>query len=296
MMSKLLINEPPLQVLPSLARAVGLNEAIVLQQLHYWMAHAKTQHEGRKWVYKTYEEWQTCFPFWSIRTIKSVFSGLKNSGLVCVQALSDDKWNRVNFYSVNYEKLAEVTLESSQIVDFSHSAEVAQCIVQKLHDPSCKPCTIDSAEVALSSIPENTTENTTEITAAKAKPAKATKQNPVELPDWINPEAWAGFVDMRKAIKKSLTDRAMQLAIGKLGKLRQQGQDPNACLDQSVMNGWQDVYAIKPDHTAKKQAQASKWDFLGQSQEPERDVTPFRHDTKATEPPALSWIGGHGHA
>lgn len=126
---------------------------------------------------------------------------------------------------------------------------------------------------------------------------RAKKSEPVhQLPDWVNPESWAGFVDMRKAIKKPLTDRAMQLAIGKLGKLRQQGQDPNACLDQSVMNGWQDVYAIKPDHTAKKQAQAGKWDFLSQSQEPERDVTPFRHDTKATEPPALSWIGGHGHA
>ena len=35
-MSKLLINEHPLQVLPSLATKIGLNEAIVLQQIHYW--------------------------------------------------------------------------------------------------------------------------------------------------------------------------------------------------------------------------------------------------------------------
>ena len=32
-MSKLLINESPLQVQPSLAMAIGLNEAIFLQQL-----------------------------------------------------------------------------------------------------------------------------------------------------------------------------------------------------------------------------------------------------------------------
>ena len=31
-----LYNEPPLTVSPSLAAAVGLNEAIVLQQVHYW--------------------------------------------------------------------------------------------------------------------------------------------------------------------------------------------------------------------------------------------------------------------
>ena len=33
----LLISEPPLQVLPSLAVKIGLNEAIVLQQIHYWL-------------------------------------------------------------------------------------------------------------------------------------------------------------------------------------------------------------------------------------------------------------------
>ena len=35
--SPLLINEHPLMVLPSLATAVGLNQAIVLQQVHYWL-------------------------------------------------------------------------------------------------------------------------------------------------------------------------------------------------------------------------------------------------------------------
>lgn len=36
MKRSLLIEEPPLQILPSLAAAIGLNEAIVLQQL-YWL-------------------------------------------------------------------------------------------------------------------------------------------------------------------------------------------------------------------------------------------------------------------
>jgi hypothetical protein len=31
----LLIEEPPMQVLPSLAAAIGLEEALFLQQLHY---------------------------------------------------------------------------------------------------------------------------------------------------------------------------------------------------------------------------------------------------------------------
>ena len=37
MSSRLLIDEYPLVVQPSLAALVGINEAIILQQIHYWL-------------------------------------------------------------------------------------------------------------------------------------------------------------------------------------------------------------------------------------------------------------------
>lgn len=60
MVSPLLINEPPLQVLPTLALKLGLNEAIILQQIYYWLnlEFNKNQFDGRLWVYNTYEKWQ----------------------------------------------------------------------------------------------------------------------------------------------------------------------------------------------------------------------------------------------
>ena len=36
-MNSYLINEYPLQVLPSLCKKVGINEAIFIQELHYWL-------------------------------------------------------------------------------------------------------------------------------------------------------------------------------------------------------------------------------------------------------------------
>ena len=63
-MSRLLIDEPPLQVLPSLDREIGLNEAIMLQQMHYWLIKSSHEFEGVKWFYKTLEDWQTELPFW----------------------------------------------------------------------------------------------------------------------------------------------------------------------------------------------------------------------------------------
>jgi hypothetical protein len=71
-MSKLLINEYPLMVLPSLAVRIGLNEAIFIQQLHYWLEKAGTEKQGRKWVYNTYQDWEKQFPFWSNATLRRI--------------------------------------------------------------------------------------------------------------------------------------------------------------------------------------------------------------------------------
>ena len=52
-MSKLLIDENPLVLLPSLAVKIGLNQAIVIQQIHYWLQASKTKINNKKWVYNT---------------------------------------------------------------------------------------------------------------------------------------------------------------------------------------------------------------------------------------------------
>jgi hypothetical protein len=78
---RLLIPEPPLQVLPLLAVALGLNEAIFLQQLHYLLLHKGHQRDGRKWYYNTYPAWQTVFPFWSEPTIRRILKRLEHQAL-----------------------------------------------------------------------------------------------------------------------------------------------------------------------------------------------------------------------
>lgn len=66
----------------------------------------------------------------------------------------------------------------------------------------------------------------------------------MNTPEWVPAEAWQGYLDMRKKIRKPMTDRAVQLAIGTLEKLRDQGQDVGAVLDQSTMNSWQGLFPI----------------------------------------------------
>ena len=82
-------------------------------------------------------------------------------------------------------------------------------------------------------------------TSSKPKPEPSIKPNGVELPEWLPIEPWRDFVEHRQKIKAKMTVRAMQLAIKELGKLRQNGHDPAAVLEQSVLNGWKGVFPLK---------------------------------------------------
>lgn len=105
--SDLLIKEPPLIVLPSLARLIGLNEAIILQQLHYWLDNQKAgaMRNGQKWIFNTYEEWQENFPFWSISTIQRIFSNLEKNGIVVAAQLDAKSRDMRKYYRIDYDKL-----------------------------------------------------------------------------------------------------------------------------------------------------------------------------------------------
>lgn len=147
-MSRLLINENPLMVVPSLADRIGLNEALVLQQIHYWLEKSKHHIKGKKWVYNTYEEWQKQFPFLSVSTIKRTFHSLEKLGIVVSDNWNTLKMDKTKWYSINYEALG--------ILDQSSEPSLAQT------EP-----TVGSERAPLQTsltpaIPESTSENTTE--------------------------------------------------------------------------------------------------------------------------------------
>ena len=112
-MSKLLINQPPLQVIPDLAVKIGLNEAIILQQLHYWLERSVNIRENKKWVYNDYTAWREQFPFWSEKTVKRTFIALEKLGIVTSKQFEKYtsnymKRNRRKWYTIDYVKFAEL--------------------------------------------------------------------------------------------------------------------------------------------------------------------------------------------
>ena len=125
--SRLLIDEYPLMVLPKLAELIGLNEAIVLQQIHYWTDHfaaANDQrhfHDSYWWVWNSAKGWQSNFPFWSEHTIRRTLKSLRNpvvekSGavsrplLVIVGNYNRMAYDKTLWYRVDYDALGELAL------------------------------------------------------------------------------------------------------------------------------------------------------------------------------------------
>ena len=100
-----LIDEYPLVVLPTLAEQYGLNEAIVIQQIHYWCSKAKTYDDGYTWVYNSIPEWKKQFPFWSERTIFSILKRLREDGLLIAERKSENHWDQTLYYRPNYSML-----------------------------------------------------------------------------------------------------------------------------------------------------------------------------------------------
>ena len=111
-MSKLLINEPPLQVLPSLAVLIGLNEAIALQQLHYWLSPDRKPKviDGMPWVYNSASSWHKQFPFWSMPTIWRIFDNLEENGLIKSGNFNRSRFDRTKWYTINYSALEDLEL------------------------------------------------------------------------------------------------------------------------------------------------------------------------------------------
>lgn len=84
-MSKLLIEEPAMQVLPTLAVRIGLNEAICLQQLHFALQTYETrviELDGQRWFKADLDWWGEELPWWSRNTIRRAFKALAELGLV----------------------------------------------------------------------------------------------------------------------------------------------------------------------------------------------------------------------
>ncbi|HBL6082051.1 TPA: conserved phage C-terminal domain-containing protein [Enterobacter hormaechei] len=164
----LLMPSRPIVINPDLAYSIGLNEAIALQQVNYWLKETTSglERDGVRWIYNTNEQWLEQFPFWSESTLKRTFTRLKNLGVLKVEQLNKSQRDMTNYYTINYEselldevkvtksKSSKCTLPSGQNEPMEE-VKVERSIGSKRTAFIRSNCT--------DVLTENTTENTTDI-------------------------------------------------------------------------------------------------------------------------------------
>ena len=164
----LLMPSRPIVINPDLAYSIGLNEAIALQQVNYWLKETTSglERDGVRWIYNTNEQWLEQFPFWSESTLKRTFTRLKQLGVLKVEQLNKSQRDMTNYYTINYEselldevkvtksKSSKCTLPSGQNEPMEE-VKVERSIGSKRTALIRSKCT--------DVLTENTTENTTDI-------------------------------------------------------------------------------------------------------------------------------------
>ena len=115
---------------PTLARLIGDRQAILLQQIQYWLdinEQTKNEYnyrEGRWWTYNTYEAWvEESFPFWSTRMLRRLMKDLEEKGLVITKKFECSDWKQRKWYTIDYD-----AVESLKNAESTEKSDVAKSV------------------------------------------------------------------------------------------------------------------------------------------------------------------------
>ncbi|MNZ47733.1 hypothetical protein D3C78_654580 [compost metagenome] len=233
----LLFRFRPLVISPELAAKIGLNEAIVLQQLKYWINETESgiDHDGKRWVYNTHEQWAKQFPFWSVDTVKRALTSLQKQELVLVEKLARTNRDHTNYYTINYG---------------------ADALIDQGNLPSSDECNLPSS--ASADCPDLLTEITTKTTA---KSNKRSAPKPAfdlsSFPEQPSDDVWADYVGHRKS-KKAPVNQTIVNQIGKeLTLAFAAGWSVDDALAEAMAAGWQGLKAQWLENRNKPNEQAT---------------------------------------
>ena len=117
-MKTILGDEYPILVDRKLARILGVNEAMVMQHIHYWLVKNEEKKvnykEGRYWTFKSIKQWHDDeFDFWSESTLRRIFISLEEKGLLLVNNFNKKGFDKTKWYSIDYEKLYSLNEEQN---------------------------------------------------------------------------------------------------------------------------------------------------------------------------------------
>lgn len=110
MNNSLLISEPPLQLIPTLAIILkSSDKALMLQQIHYWLQRSNNIEDGHRWVFNSVKNWQKQFPWLTEKTVQRYLKDLCDKGLLITGNFNKANFDRTKWYRIDYDALDKLT-------------------------------------------------------------------------------------------------------------------------------------------------------------------------------------------
>lgn len=86
------------------ATEVGVNRAIILTHIHYWVnknaANETNYHDGYYWTYNSIAAYKKLFPFWSEKTIYRSLKDLESDGYIKTGNYNQSPYDRTKWYAI----------------------------------------------------------------------------------------------------------------------------------------------------------------------------------------------------
>ena len=147
----MIFDEYPLLVAPKLATAIGLEEAIIVQQFKFWLSNPENGRvvAGERWIYKTQEELNKAFPFISFRTMRRVLTWLESTGIL-ISCQPEGRESRQKYYRLSkavLKKLKDGTFPiERRMKKLPKNAKIVQDeSLRSVHDGHNEESTMDSS-------------------------------------------------------------------------------------------------------------------------------------------------------
>ena len=88
-----------------LAQKLGVNEAILLQNIVFWLlknkANGSNYYDGRYWTYNSHKAFKELFPFWTENQIRRILESLFEKGVILKGDYNSSPYDKTKWYALS---------------------------------------------------------------------------------------------------------------------------------------------------------------------------------------------------
>lgn len=237
-----------------LASKIGLNESIMLKSIAYWVfkneSNAHNYKNGHYWSYNSLNAFAEQFPFWSVKTIRTILKHLLDGGWILKEHFSAQAMKNTSWY----------TLSDNGLALFNHESPV--CPNRQTDLPESANYSLPESANRLAQIGKLTNIQNNTIQRGNTNNARAKSDPPhVPLPFDNLPEsplkkALLEYRKWRRGTTSPLVEYTEALILQNLEKFAPGDEaKKTAIVNRSLMNGWKDIYPLRedePKHSSSK--------------------------------------------